>query len=176
MNTHGKDTIETVRRKIRSKCQTRGYLSDEIIEDITQDILVKWFVDKKNLSQTINHAITDWLRKSYGKTKAKYRRDSFLNSIDFDLLSNTIGKLEMGIEDRMAFYEMISPLVRFDKAILNLRFTYGYSLEEIANICDTSFETIGSEFSRIFKILRAIKERKDNFTKESDKKEISGHG
>jgi RNA polymerase sigma factor (sigma-70 family) len=125
--------------KIKSICRDFRFLTEQDVEDVVHDLLMKWTVEQRNPNQKIKHAIIDWIRAAYGRTDTIWR--SKMNS----LYLKPIDDRTMGVKDDCSdhdYHKLKDGLNERYSKVVDLKYIYGCTTNEIAKVTGATYATI----------------------------------
>lgn len=120
-------------------------------EDMAHDVLLHWIQKRSKKGQTIDQAIIDILRRSYGRKNSVSHRDrvNINHPVCLDLLIETGKFKEYRQEDRNKVLKYHGLFIGKYRICFILRFKYGLLLLEIAECFGVTESAIGKWFEEI---------------------------
>lgn len=133
----------------------RGFTEQS--EDLAHDVILSW-LEGGGQHQTIDHAVIDAVRRTHGRSGTpghEQRRNLEQRAERVDALANRPGPA-VDRDSCHDFERLIKPLESIDRAIVCLRFIWGFSEIEIASLFGITESRVCQRLGAVFNRLRHV--------------------
>jgi RNA polymerase sigma factor (sigma-70 family) len=146
-----RQTAEKILRRAKTSARKRGF--GEHADDLAQEVLLS-FVEGRGRHQTIDQAVIDAIRRTFGDSRSDHHQ--LRRACDWKGLTPRVleihGKSESDRGCEIGFERIVSLLGGPDRAIIKLRYQWGFREREIGDL-------FGLTESRISQRLKDIQTR-----------------
>jgi DNA-directed RNA polymerase specialized sigma24 family protein len=136
--------IKEIKLAVKKVCKAKFYLSDQEIEDFTHNFIIKVLEGKK---QRPYQCVVDNIRSEYGdlRNKTIIRTNQFQEYLDYKFKAKEVKPKDID--------DVIKNVDSFSRAILVLKFVWGLTHQEIADVFGTYLSYIDTKIKEVLEIL-----------------------